>query len=361
MKNVRNKVFLIFYVILLGLLGWYIFSANSVPWKQNSDSTIETKKIGDHLRIGYANRPAELNPLIFKPETRNFIVDIYEGLVKTDKNLAIKPGVAVSWGRLNATTWEFVLRQEIKFHDGSFVTAEDVVYSIERAKNDEKSELKDVLNSIKKIETVSPTKIHIITNYPDPLLLEKMAVTYIFSKDTENTLGTGPYRLLTHNDERVVLEKFDEYWGEKPSYQQVTLSIIPEKNNRLSALEKEEIDILANVPPHSACSKNDTYSRQSGCENINNNDILIVSTPSLEVSFLAFNMHHQLLKQRSLRSALAKLFDQKVFIEMSFGFAKPVSQFVSNGVMGFNPEITVPEYDINEAKKRGGNSSLQSF
>ncbi len=362
MKNTRNKLLLCSYIILLIFLGWEIFGGDQTPWGGKSDTT-KNNNNDDILTIGFSRGPQVLDPLIFNPETRNFMVDIYEGLVKTDKNLTIKPGLAVTWGLLNKTTWEFTVRPGVKFHNGAYVTPEDIVYSITKAKEDKKSELKDMLGSIERIDIISHSKIHIITKYPDPLLLEKLAVTYIYPKgstDFRKDLGTGPYQIASQGDTELVEVKFNKYWGEKPAYEKVIRSIIPKKADRLMALEKGELSILANVPPNIACSKNNSY-ESLNCEKINNNDILIVSTPNLEVNFLAFNLNHELLRQHPVRNALTKIFDKKVFIEMSYGFARPVTQFVSNGVFGYNPEIKTPPYSIEAAKNEIETALISGF
>ena len=100
------------------------------------DKTISDKKI----KIAYAFNFQGYEPTLFDPNTRTRILNMYEGLVGTDRNLQIESRLALSWGRVHDTIWEFKLRPNVKFHDGTDLDADDVVTSFKRAMENKKSE-----------------------------------------------------------------------------------------------------------------------------------------------------------------------------------------------------------------------------
>ncbi len=345
------------YIAVLALLGLELFSEGRISLLGNSVNMFKKAAVilpKEELKIAYAFKPQSLEPTHFDPVTRNYLVDIYEGLVKTDNNLIIRPGIAVSWGLVDPLTWEFRLRPEVKFHDGRTVTVDDVIASIERAKTFSGSQMKTLLNSIDSIKANGTDRIRIKTNVPDPMLLNKLAVTFIFpagTTDFETPVGTGPYEFVSSDEYSEELSDFGDYWGPKPVYKHVTLQYISSRNDRIAALEKEEVQMLANLPPFVGCSKTEKYADADGCMKLENPDIVIKSIPSLEVSFIVFGHENSLLKSKEVRKAISDAFDSKVFTDLAYGFARPAGQYVSSGVFGFNPDIEKPVYDLTAAKK----------
>lgn len=372
LKNILKKFGIGIYVLALLLLGGFLFFKDNFDFGRvfsgfgqkiglgvqqsagaDSGTQLQIHQSADKLVIGYAFAPKSLNPLLFDSVTRSQLVDIYEGLVSTDRNLKIKPAIAITWGLLDDNTWEFKLRPGVKFHNGRILSTDDVVSSLERARSDNGSQLKDLLNTIDKIQVTAADKITIHTKQPDPLLLNKLAVTYIFPKNLESfekPVGTGPYVFVSRNQDDLVLNSFNDYWGAKPFYQQVVLRTIQDRVDRTTALENGSIQLLTNVPPATACDPNGKYANADGCSQLQNKNIVVKSIPSLEVNFIAFNFSHSLLGNQGVRAALLKALDSQFFADLAFGYAKSSSQFISSGVFGFNPEIAKPAYDLNNAK-----------
>jgi peptide/nickel transport system substrate-binding protein len=344
------------YIAVLAMVGYMLFSGGQISFLGNSinpNGGHSAAMSRDELKIAYAYMPKSLEPTLFDSVTRSYLADIYEGLVKTDRNLIVQPAVAVSWGLVDPTTWEFRLRDGIKFHNGRFVTVDDVIASIERARNFEGSELKSLLNNIDSVSANGSDRVRIKTKAPDPLLLNKLAVTFIFPaamSDFEKPVGTGPYRYVTADQSKMILNAFDGYWSEKPAFKQVDLMLISDRNDRVSALEKNEVQLLANLPPSVACSKTDKYKSAEGCTTLKNPDISIKSIPSLEVSFLAFNRKVPLFEKQEVRDAIIQALDPQTFVDLAYGFARPVGQYVSNGVFGFSPDVKKLPFDITAAK-----------
>lgn len=352
-----KKIFFGLAIAGLAVLGIYLFFGDQILFYLQSNELPgrpAARGQDEVLVIGYAFEPASLEPTHFDPVTRSHLVDIYEGLVRTNRDLKLQPGLAVSWGMLDSLTWEFRLRPGVTFHDGQPLAAEDVVASLKRAVEYDDSQLKDLLNTIDTIEPVEIDRIRIRTRVPDPLLLHKLAVVYVFPKGKvqfDTPVGTGPYSFVSREDGKLNLARNEHYWGPLPAFSRVQLISEPNRRERLAKLESGEITLLANMPPSAGCGLIEGFHDAEGCEALQNGELQIKSIPSLEVSFLVFNFRNELFSQREMREAIAMAFDPQVFIDIAFGFAKPANQFVSSGVFGFNPEIADREFNLNIAKK----------
>ena len=110
-----------------------------------------------------------------------FTSNIYEPLLRRNKDLKPEPALAVKWGMVSPTTWFFDLRSNVKFSDGTPFSADDVVFSLNRA-NGKGSNMFAYFSSVKAIRKVSPLRIEVDTNRVDPLLPNKWASLGIMSK-----------------------------------------------------------------------------------------------------------------------------------------------------------------------------------
>lgn len=301
----------------------------------------------DTLRVIYPDEPASLEPTLLDPTTRQRTLNIYEPLVKPDRDLTIKPALALSWGLITPTTWEFRLRPNVKFHDGSSFDIYDVAAGFERASSYEGSQVAGFLDSIKKLEIIDEFTLRIETNEPDPLLLQKLSMILIIPselKDEENIVatGTGPYRFIqVEQGEKIKVERFQDYWGSQAKFSTVEMISKIDKNERVRMFANGDADLLAFVPFDAVSA-------------VKERNFEIAEMPSLEVQFLLFNMNSKYFKERENREAFSLAIDQDGLTEAVGGYARPVSQFVSNGIFGFNPDIVKHEYNLKKAEKLAG-------
>src|SRR5271167_1571307 len=110
-----------------------------------------------------------------------FTSNIYEPLVRRDKDLKLEPALAVKWGQTDKNTWFFDLRPNVKFSDGTPFTAADVVFSLNRA-NGPGSNMNGNFSTLKTINKVSDLRVEVETTVPDPLLADKWSSISIMSK-----------------------------------------------------------------------------------------------------------------------------------------------------------------------------------
>lgn len=169
---------------------------------------------------------------------------IFDTLTGSDEDAKMQPGLALSWKPMdNNLTWEFKLRRGVKFHDGSDLTAEDVVFSINRIPKvpNNTTPYTQNVRSIVGMEIVDSHTVRLKTEQPDPVLPNRMRNVSIVSKKVAESattadfksgkaaIGTGPYKFAQYvPGDRYVLVRNDEYWGQRPAYDRVTFRIITE-------------------------------------------------------------------------------------------------------------------------------------
>ncbi|GLQ06722.1 ABC transporter substrate-binding protein [Sneathiella chinensis] len=197
--------------------------------------------------------------------------NIYEGLVIYDENLTVTPGLAESWEIVEPTKWKFNLRKGVKFHNGNDFTAEDVVFSWQRALS-EGSDQKVRAAKIKNIEVVDDHTIIIETPAPNPILTSDLYFVYMMDKtwseenntteatspsaDTTgnfanlNANGTGPFKVTEHKaDVKTTFERHADYWGNmKSNVTRIEFTPIKEAATRVAALISGELDLVYPVP-----------------------------------------------------------------------------------------------------------------
>ncbi len=207
--------------------------------------------------------------------TNNINQLVYEFMVGRDKNLNLVPWLATSWEKVNDTTWRFKLRPGVKFHDGTPFTADDVVFSFERAKADS-SQLRAYANAAGVPKKIDDLTVEFTQSAPNPITLEHVSTINIMPKawseknraakpqnyaakedmiTAKEANGTGPFMLVTRQpDVKTVLKKNPNWWGLKTggfegNIDEVVFTPISNDATRLAALVSGEIDLINDPPP----------------------------------------------------------------------------------------------------------------
>ncbi len=193
----------------------------------------------------------------------NVLLNMYDTLLFRDKDLKIIPWLATSWKLVNPTTWEFKLRQGVRFHNGEEFDAEAAKFSLDRLRDPElKNRQATYFRLITSVDVVDKHTIRITTSKPFPTLENQfalrgamMAPKHFKGKDKvfadRNPVGTGPYKFVRWTkDEQIILEANEQWWGGAPKVKTVVFRPIPEHAVRVAALQAGEIDIAVNIPPH---------------------------------------------------------------------------------------------------------------
>jgi len=198
---------------------------------------------------------------------------IYEPLVYRDAAGKLTPALALSWRVTeDPSVWEFKLRPNVKFHNGNTFNADDVVFSLDRARQ-LTSDMKGLLTSVESVKKVDDLTVHIKTNAPNPLLPNNLTNTFIMDKEwseannvqkpqdfknkeenfaVRNANGTGPFVLVSRQpDVKTVMRRNDNYWGKGTvplEVSEIIYTPIKADAPRIAALLSGEVDFVQDVP-----------------------------------------------------------------------------------------------------------------
>ncbi len=324
------------------------------------------------LRIGVASEVTTLDPHFFHLTSNTEIHKaIYSGLVTQDANMKVVPDLAVSWRTIDDTHWEFKLRPGVTFQDGTPLTADDVVFTYQRARSVPNSpgSFLQYLKHVTKTVAVDPLTVEVETDGIDPILLNELQNVWIVSrKNGENAttadynsgkaaIGTGPYRLIEWvPGDHITLARFDNYYGPKPEWDKVTYRAITNDAARTAALLSGDVDLIASVPG------NDLPTVRA------NKALTVTTMQSNRCFFWSVDvdrdnsplvtdddgkpMTKNPLKDVRVRRAMSKALDRNALVSRVMqGQGVAASQFMPDGVPGTDPKLKPEAFDLPGAKK----------
>lgn len=212
------------------------------------------------ITVARPNDVAGLDPG-FLTESAVVVDNIFDTLVTRDAEENLVPSLALSWEQLDDTTWEFKLREGVKFSNGEDFNAEAVKYSIDRVINpDNNAPTLSYISTVSEVKVVDDYTVDIITTDSDPLIPTRFSryptevVPPAYAEEVgqeefaQKPVGTGPYKFESwEKGTSVTLVRNDDYWGDAPEVSQVVFRAIAESSTRLSALQNGEVDIITNV------------------------------------------------------------------------------------------------------------------
>lgn len=294
----------------------------------------------------------------------------FEALLAFDEKLDVVPALAVSYRRIGDTTWEFQLRPNVKFSDGSAFTADDVVASFDRAPNvpNSPSSLGLFTRSIKQVIAVDPLKVRIETKYPDPLLpimvpeicivpaASRSATTHDFNTG-KAMIGTGPFVFGAYlPGDRIIMRRNDHYWGKPADWSKVTLRIVTNEGARVAALLSGDIDLIENVPPDLMAK----VKQNSALHVVQSRPALPVYlgmdlgrdvTPGASAPEAAPGAKANPLLDKRVRQALSYAIDRKAIRErLMANTVTAAGQMLPDGLFGTSSKVQPPQYDPKKAK-----------
>ena len=274
---------------------------------------------------------------------------IYSRLVESDGDMKIVPGVATTWQQIDPVTTEFQLRKDIKFHDGSKLTADDVQFSLQRMMASPR--IAFVMPPIKDVKVIDEHTIQIITHQPFAPLLHHLAhpaLAIVSRKQVEkwgdqymnHPVGTGPYQFSEwRKGDQIVLTRFDDYFKEPAAFKEIIFRSVVEDSLRTIGLETGEIDIALDINPI------DKIILQK------NDQLALLQEESLSYIYLGFNNNKEPFTNRDLRLAINYAIDRQAIIDVAMnGVANVATSPIAPGVFGFTEETSPYTYDIDKAK-----------
>lgn len=323
-----------FKAILLGALLASTFSA-PVYAQANTDITVVLSEELDLVEPCMATR-SNIGRVIMQ----NISETLTELDVRGDKGLMGR--LAESWEDLGDGTWQFKLRQNVKFSDGTDFDANDVKHSFERVFSDQitcesKRYFADTELSF---DIVDPHTINIKAEPAQPILPLLMTLVTIVPEETpfefvRNPVGTGPYVLADWTaGQQIVLERRDDYWGELPAVTKATYVFRSDPAVRAAMVETGEADIAPQITEVEATNPATDF-----------------TYPNAETVYLRIDQSIEPMGDIRVRKALNAAIDREAFIGtlLSEG-TQFATAIVPPTTLGWNPDLVPPAYDPEQAK-----------
>jgi len=240
----------------------------------------------------------------------------------------------------------------VTFHDGTPLTADDVVFSILRARNDPASALRSNCADIATVTREGDDVVRVTTTRPLPVLLQKLRVVFIlprrrFEREgadafARRPVGTGPYRFVAETaGQEIRLAAYDGYWGGPSGFTAVRFVRFQSGEEAESLLRSGRVDLAANIPPPAATAL--ATRPLPGLEVIRNRSLMVL--------LLGMDTRVPPFDDIRLRRALALAVDRPALVtELRHGYASPANQLVPPAVFGFIPDL--PEFPYEPAGAR---------
>ena len=278
----------------------------------------------DTLRIGVGAMSVNFNPCKdMGIQALRMIYNVHDRLMYQDKDGTIKPQLAESWSWVDDKTFELKLRQDVKFHNGDPFTAEDVKFTFDLAISREiGTAMTQVVDSVESAEVVDDYTVRLHLKWPDSVIDTRLGATrtaYILpgkyyqevgGLDGYNAapVGCGPFKVASiMQGEKIVLERFEDYYGEKPQVKTVEFIKYGEDATRMTALLNGEVDIINDI----------------------NNDLLanFQNEPNIKTHVTPVNLYHLYIyntkegptANKKLRQAMNMAIDRELLVETLWG------------------------------------------
>lgn len=318
------------------------------------------------LRFASAFDPQSMDPHALALLYQSRVVSqIYESLVNRDRDFRLEPSLATAWTMVDARTWRFALRPNVRFHDGTRMTADDVVFSIERALA-RTSQRAFQLRGVTGARKVDDLTVDVLLAAPDAVLPEKLVFIGVMSRAwaekhgvqqpqdfnarqetfaVRNANGTGPFVLKRYEpDARLVLTAHPGWWGHGTKHgggnvTEITYSVIQSDATRMAALATGEADFVIDPP------------FQDVARLAQDKRVKFASTTDIGTQYLGFDQARDELESSDIkgrnpfrdlrvRKAVYHAIDiDSIVAKVLRGQAMPTGSFVSPLVDGYRPEL----------------------
>lgn len=313
-----------------------------------SDAGTEMK---DSVTIGVSYLATSMDPQGYDTQiTESILSNAYEPLVRVDSEGKIIPGAAKSWDiSTDGLVYTFTLYEDMFFHDGTPVTAEDAGFSLQRCIDS--SFVGTYFSYINKIEAPDELTLVVTLDYAyAPFLSLAGAYSGITSKAyveankepfLRQTMGSGPYKFVSYTQgDSMVFEAFDKYHLGKAPIDSLVYKMTPNAASAALALRNGELDVLVGV---------DSTNR---AQIESDENLILSSTQSLMSSLIAFNCDKEPFNDPKVRMAMVLAIDKdQINIAATDGYATVADSHIPKGVIGYSPDDKTPAKDIERAKE----------
>lgn len=326
----------------------------------------EARAAAGELNVGIAqDLDSSLDPhKTVKAGTREVMFNVFEGLLKPDASGNLNPAVAESYTVSDDhLLYTFKLRSGVKFHNGQDVTPEDVIWSYQRCAEPDSADIIQVA-AFAGVEMYAEGDDTVCFQLQEPnnefaSYLTTAVLPKDYTEQDTQPVGTGPFKFVSRTaQESVVLERFDDYWGEKPELTKVTYKIIENADSILLSLQSGAVDVFAHLTTTQIAQLGDGFHVEEGTMNLvqalylNNaekpfDDVrvrqaLCYAIDRQQILDLAFDGYGTLLGS-SMYPAFSKYFDDELTNYYTYNTEKAKELLTEAGYPnGFDMTITVP-------------------
>ncbi len=343
--------------------------------------------VGAHaadIKIGLAAEPTAMDPHFHNLTPNNQVVmHIFEPLIIANSKFEWQPGLAESFKAINPTTWEFKLRRNVKFHDGSAFDANDVLFTMCRVPTVPNSPSPFTLytKAIKEMEAPDPYTLIIKTAEPYPLLPNELSSVGIISDSLiegekvkfssagckishampttadfnsgKAAIGTGPFKFKSFTKgDRIEFVRNDAYWGKKPAWDQVIMRPIAAPGSRVAALLSGDVDFIERLPTQDS-------ERVKADKNYRIADVVAARSIFLVMDQfrdpppgVTGTSNKNPFRDVKVRRAISMAIDRTAIVKRVMGgAAEPANQLLDKSFSGADPKLPQLQYKPDEAKK----------
>jgi len=318
----------------------------------------------ERLVVAWQGGATTLDP-IMRSETTTYSWQrhIFDLLTMPNRKGGVDPRIVTSWKNIDPQTWRLTLRSDVKFHDGSKMTADDVGKSIMDAKQNPKSQVKNFVVNVTGYKVVDPRTIDVSFSAPDPIFprhldsIPLMPEALIAKEGREafdkHPIGSGPYEFQSWlSEDHLDIKVWDGFWGKKPDFKYVRLESIPNDATRLAALLSGQIQVAEKIGPSD-------FNRVE-----NSGKTHLVMVPGFRTIFLALDAWRPTgtagmakgeknpfmdprVRKAVLQAINVDLIRKKIFN----GAVTAATQFIPPHIEGHDDSLKRFPYDVKAAKK----------
>lgn len=272
---------------------------------------------------------------------------IVEPLIWVTGGMDVEPWLATNWEATGEKTWEFTIREEVKFHNGESLTADEVVFSFKNYL-EEKAWSQGFLNiepeGVRKVDdfTVEFENTSQFPVYPRAIAIGSLAIQHPDAADTKHeVIGTGPFQVdEVKQDKYLRTTAFDEYWQGSPTGAELTFQDMEDPNTRVLSLKNEEIDVAFSPPK-------DQVESLRASDSI---DILTRTAP--RVGYFGINIYNSPTDELKLRKGLNYAVSQRSIVEQVLaGIGEPAKGPIAK-IIDWSAHDSLPDYGPDKDRAR---------
>ena len=309
-----------------------------------------TLKIAHNVRLTSWDPTTGLSSL--DATAQSFYKAVFDSLITQHPDLSLSPGIVTDWGWSNdGSKIHLSLREDAFWHDGSQVTPDDVVWSLERAGSlTSDNPMRFIWSKITNFSISGNTVIADVKEY-EPAIFKLMAylTSYVLPKKAytalgaealeKNPIGSGPYMLEKFEKNRFIrLKSFPQYWGPKPDFETVVIKMLPDAMDRVAELDSGDCDLAVNVP-YEAFNRLSSSSKWEG-----------QAYPIADVGMIFITNKEATMKDKNIRLAMHHAIDkQRLIDELLLGFGRPIDSMQVPGYDAYDPSIEI-DFDLDRAR-----------